>query len=173
MSRAKIAIDNVFLKDFFNFHCQLSIVNYFGLLVRTFPVATPYLLRCYPVATPNLPACYPESTPNLPRTFRLAIPLLPLCFPLLPPCCRLTSKNINNWQFVIDKWQLLILKRNDILNCLLSWIDIKIFQLPILKFQLSTVHCQLEFEAYLITPWRLSISLSLFIRKMHGYFLRL
>ena len=152
----------------FKYHCQLSIVNYFGLLVRTFLVATPYLLRCYPVATPNLPACYPESTPKLPRTFRLAIPLLPLCFPLLPPCCRLTSKNINNWQFVIDKWQLLILKRNDILNCLLSWIDIKNFQLPILKFQLSTVHCQLEFEAYLITPWRLSISLSLFIRKMQG-----
>ena len=57
-------------------NCPLSIVNYFGLLLRTFPVATPFLPRSYSVATSNLPAYFPVSTPYLSACYPLSIPLL-------------------------------------------------------------------------------------------------
>ncbi len=51
------------------FQISLSIVNYFGLLLRSFPVATPFLPRSYLVPTPNLF-----------QTFRLVVPLLSACY---------------------------------------------------------------------------------------------
>ena len=59
-------------------NCQLSTVNYFGLLPRTFPVATSLLPRIL-----NVPTTYPERTFRL--TCRYLASYLPLTIPLLAP----------------------------------------------------------------------------------------
>ena len=75
MSRAKIAIDNVFLKDFFNFQISLSIVH-----CELFWLACPNLPRSYPVPTPLLPRSYSKPSGLLSRIYSEFTSYLSACY---------------------------------------------------------------------------------------------
>ena len=123
----------------FKFQISLSIVNYFGLLLRSFPVATPFLPRSYLVPTPNLF-----------QTFRLVVPLLSACYFLaiglllrtLPQCCHDVSTYSNcQLEFSTFNSQLSTKK---IVNCQLSIVNYKKSDLRPFFFQTRRNLCGLS-----------------------------